>query len=66
MREVIEAIGVSRRIDSQKDEMVTFAVELVGLTTQEVSELARETTAAATAGGKERNAPAPPATGEEA
>jgi hypothetical protein len=62
-QQIIEAIGVSRRIDSRNDDTVTFAVELVGLTTQEVSELAGQTIATAAAG---RMNPAPAAAGEGA
>jgi hypothetical protein len=45
--EVVEAVGVVRRVDHQDPEGSDFAVELVGLTSSDVSELVKQTNAAA-------------------
>ena len=44
---IIETAGVVRRVDEPDAEMSVFAVELSGLTTDEIADLARETNIAA-------------------
>ena len=44
---IIETAGVVRRVDEPQGQMSVFAVELTGLTTDEVADLARETNIAA-------------------
>jgi len=52
---IVEAVGISRRVDAPQGGMLTFAVELVGLTTTEVSDLARQTNVVAAAGRQQQN-----------